>query len=257
VGISGPAGTTTGMRDGQYCSREESMRLSTRDVSEAFSVTEATLTRWIKQRGLPAQYVAGRYRFHRAELLEWATANGVKVRPDLFDRFDDDDEPPPSLAEAIERGGIFYRLRDTNRDLVLGAMVEVLPVPADIDRGMLLRLFLAREAAASTGVGDGIALPHVRNPIILHVSQPMVSLCFLERPVDFGALDGQPVHVLFAVISPTTRGHLQLLSRIAHAIHDKEFKAAILAQSPSETILREARRVDAALADQETGKAAR
>jgi nitrogen PTS system EIIA component len=233
------------------------MQLSMRDVSEALAVTEATVIRWIRQRGLPARHVAGQYRFHRAELLEWATANGVKIRADLFDRFDDDEEPPPSLAEALERGGIFYRLRDTSRDRALAAMVEVLPVPADVDRSLLLRLFLAREDAASTGIGGGIALPHVRNPIVLHVPRPMVTLCFLEQPVDFGALDEQPVHTLFAAICPTTRQHLQLLARIAYALHDPEFKAAVGFHMSAEVILREARRVDAALADRAlVGKAA-
>ncbi len=47
-----------------------------------------------------------------------------------------------------------------------------LPLPEAIDRDLLLRLFLAREALASTAVGDGIALSHVRNPIVLHVSRP-------------------------------------------------------------------------------------
>jgi PTS system nitrogen regulatory IIA component len=234
------------------------MQLTVRDVSEALDVTEATITRWIKQRGLPARHVAGQYRFNRAELLEWATANGVKVSAGLFDHFDDEDEPTPGLAEALERGGIFYRLRDTDRDRALRSLVEVLPLPDGLDRDLLLRLFLAREASASTAVGDGIALPHVRNPIVLHVPRPMVSLCFLERPVDFGALDGKPVHVLFAVVSPTMRGHLQLLSRLSYALHDGAFKDAVTSEAPAEAILREARRVDAALADRSrNGKAAR
>jgi PTS system nitrogen regulatory IIA component len=233
------------------------MQLGMREVSEAFGVSEASITHWIRQRGLPARHVAGQYRFHRAELLEWATVNGVKLRADLFDGFDDAEDPPPTLGEALERGGIFYRLRDTNRDQALRSMVDVLPVPADIDRDLLLRLFLAREAAASTGVGGGIALPHVRNPIVLHVARPMVTLCFLEKPVEFGALDGQPVHILFAVISPTTREHMQLLARIAHALHDEKFKAALTSEAPAETILGEARRLDAALANRATaGKAA-
>lgn len=233
------------------------MQLSTREVSEALDVSEGTVTRWIRQRGLPARHVAGQYRFHKAEILEWATANGVKVRGDLFDRFDDEDEPPPGLAEALERGGIHYSLPDTDRDRALAAMVGVLPLPDDVDRDLLLRLFRAREAAASTGVGGGIALPHVRNPIVLHVPRPQVSLCFLERPVEFGALDGQPVHTLFAVVSPTTRGHLQLLSRIAYALHDKGFKSAVTTRAPAEAVLREARRVDVALGRAAAGKADR
>ena len=84
-----------------------------------------------------------------------------------------------------------------------------------IDRELLLRLFLAREASASTAIGEGIALPHVRNPIVLYVTRPLVTLCFLEHPIEFGALDGQPVSVLFSLISPSTRAHLQILSKLS------------------------------------------
>ena len=76
-------------------------------------------------------------------------------------------------------------------------------------------------------VGEGIAIPHVRNPIVLHLSRPTVTLCFLERPVDFGALDGQLVTTLFTLISPTIRAHLHLLSRLAFALRDPKFNAAV------------------------------
>src|SRR5438128_2157857 len=82
---------------------------------------------------------------------------------------------------------------DTNKDLALRALVQVLPLPESIDRELLLALFRAREASASTAVGDGIAIPHVRNPIVLHVARPVITLAFLSHPVDFGALDGKPV----------------------------------------------------------------
>src|SRR6266478_338772 len=201
------------------------------------NVSESTVNRWIRQRGLPAQHVGGQYRFHRAELLEWATANQIKVSVELFDNPGSDDEPIPSLAEALEAGGIFYQLQDTNKDRALRALVQVLPLPGGIDRELLLRLFLAREAAATTAIGGGIALPHVRNPIVLNVTRPMVTLCFLEQPVDFGALDGKPVQVLFSLICPTTRSHLQTLSRLSFALHDAAFKEVVLRLGPREDIL--------------------
>lgn len=223
------------------------MQLTVRDVSRFLSTHESTVIRWIKQRGLPSQQVGGQYRFNRSELLEWATANRMKVSVEVFDHLEVEDEPGPSLVEALEAGGIFYQVKDTNKELALKAMVELLPLPEDVDRELLLRLLLARETSASTAIGDGIALPHVRNPIVLHVERPMVTLCFLERPVDFGALDGIPVRVLFSLICPTMRGHLQTLSRLSYALHDEGFKGAVMRQAPREEILREARRVEAAL----------
>jgi PTS system nitrogen regulatory IIA component len=91
---------------------------------------------------------------------------------------------------------------------------------------------LAREALGSTGIGDGIAIPTC-NPIVL-LSRPY--LCFLEQPVDFGALDGQPVSTLFTLISPTVRAHLHLLSRLAFALRDPRFKAAVRSQASREEI---------------------
>jgi nitrogen PTS system EIIA component len=223
------------------------MQLTIRDVMRFFNVTESTVTRWIKQRGLPAQRVADKYRFNRAELLEWATVQKVPVHGDLFADLRADAEPPPSLAESLEAGGIVYRLRDTSKELALAALIEVLPLPEGTDRQLLLHLFLAREASASTAVGDGIAIPHVRNPVVLHVPRPLITLAFLEKPIDFGALDGQPVQILFSLISPTTRSHLQLLSRLSFALHDVKFKKAVVAQRPREEILAEARRVEAGL----------
>jgi PTS system nitrogen regulatory IIA component len=123
-------------------------------------------------------------------------------------------------------------------------VVEHLRLPDEVDREFLLRVLLAREALQSTAIGDGIAIPHVRNPIVLHVPRPMVTLCFLEHPVDFGALDGTPVHVLFTLISPTVRAHLRLLSRLSFALHDPAFKAAVVREAPREEILAEAARVE-------------
>src|SRR6266704_2983102 len=118
-------------------------------------------------------------------------------------------------------------------------VVDLMKLPDEVDRDFLYKVLLAREALGSTGVGDGIAIPHVRNPIVLHLSRPMVTLCFLERPVDFGALDGQPVTTLFTLISPTVRAHLHLLSRLGFALRDPAFKSAVTRQTSRDEILDE------------------
>lgn len=220
------------------------MHLTIRDLTQLLDVSESTVNQWIKQRGLPAQQVAGRYHVHRSELLQWATANSLKVSSALFDHWEKQGEAAPSLTEALRIGGIHYQLPSSSQDEALRALVQVLPVPADVDRELLLQLFLAREASASTAIGDGIAIPHVRNPIVLHVSGPAVTLAFLAHPVDFGALDGRPVQALFAIISPTARSHLQLLSRLSFVLHDVSFRETVIRQAPCEEILGELRRIE-------------
>lgn len=147
----------------------------------------------------------------------------------------------------MQAGGIYYRIGGTDKESVLRAVVETLRLPEEVDREFLLRVLLAREALESTGIGEGIAIPHVRNPVVLHVTRPLITLCFLEQPVEFGALDGKPVSIVFSLISPTVRAHLRLLSRLSFALQDPTFKAVILRQGSRDEIVAEARRVEAAL----------
>jgi PTS system nitrogen regulatory IIA component len=223
------------------------VNLAVRDVSKLLNVSEKTIYRWVSQGVLPAYRVNEQYRFNRAELLEWATSRKMNVAAELFDEPESTTVPVPGLAEALQAGGVFYRLSGADKEGVLRAVVEHMRLPDEVDREFLLRVLLAREALQSTGIGDGIAIPHVRNPIVLHVSRPMITLCFLEKPIDFGALDGKPVHVLFSLVSPTVRAHLQMLSRLAFALHDPDFKKAIARQASRDEILDAARRVESTL----------
>ena len=226
------------------------MNLGVRDVCALLNVSEKTIYRWINQGLLPAYRLNDQYRFNRAELLEWATARKINISAELFEEPESSATPLPSLSEALQAGGIFYRVGGDDKNSVLRAVIEHLRVPEEVDREFLYRVVLARENLQSTGIGDGIAIPHVRNPIVMHVSRPMITLCFLERPVDFAALDGKPVHALFTLISPTVRAHLWMLSRLSFALHDEEFKKLIATQGGREEILAAAVRIEAALDQQ-------
>ena len=63
--------------------------------------------------------------------------------------------------------------------------------------------------------------------------------------------------MLFSLICPTSRGHLQMLSRLSYALHEPKFRDVVLAAGQREEILREAREVEATLAANQAGKAAR
>ncbi|HOX03588.1 MAG TPA: PTS sugar transporter subunit IIA [Candidatus Paceibacterota bacterium] len=207
------------------------MKLTVRDMSEMLGVSEKTVYRWIGEQKLPGYRVSGQYRFNRAEVLEWATANKLQVSTAALQETESYDLPLPALPDALQAGGIHYRVGGTDKESALHGVVEIVRLPEDVDREYLFQALIAREQLASTGIGDGIAVPHPRYPIVLHLNKPMASLCFLEKPVEYGALDGRPVHALFAVISPTVRGHLHLLSHISFALRDAEFRNLVIAQA--------------------------
>jgi nitrogen PTS system EIIA component len=223
------------------------MQLTVRDAARILNVSEKTIYRWINQGSLPAYRVNEQYRFNRAELLEWATSQKINVSVEIFHEPESNAAPLPGLVAGLEAGGIFYRVGGSDRESVLRAIVETMRLPDEVDRDFLFRVLLAREALGSTGIGDGIAIPHVRNPVVLHVPRPSVCLCFLEKPIDFGALDGRPVFALFSLTSPTVRAHLHLLSRLTFCLQDPGFKAAIVRQASRDEIVAEGRRVESAL----------
>jgi PTS system nitrogen regulatory IIA component len=213
------------------------MKLLVKDAARLLDVSEKTIYRWIKQGSIPAYRLNEQYRFNRAELLEWATARRIPISPEIFREVESEAASLPDFTVALREGGIHYRIGGDDRPSVLHHVVETLRLPAEVDREFLFEVLLAREALGSTAIGDGIAIPHVRNPVILHLERPLITLCFLERPVDFGALDGRPVDTLFTLISPTVRAHLHLLSRLSFALRDRRFKEAVAGQAAREEIL--------------------
>ena len=223
------------------------MQLTVKDVAGLLNISEKTVYRWIDERNLPGYRLSGQYRFNRAELLDWATSNRINVSPRIFEEPAGSAGPLPELSNALERGGVFYRLAGTNKASALRSVVEVLRLPDEVDREFLFQVLVAREALEPTAIGDGIAIPHVRNPIVLHVPEPAITLCFLEAAVDFGALDGQPVRSLFTLISPTVKAHLHLLSRLTFALRNPGFKKLIIRQAGRDEIFAAAKRISEGL----------
>lgn len=220
------------------------MDLTVRDLADLLTVPEQTILRWIERDGLPAYRLHEQYRLNRVELQEWAATHQVKLPPELHATHDGE---PAKLSEAIERGGIHRGISGTTREEVLRAIVALPGIPDGIDRERLYQLLITREALSSTGFGGGIAIPHPRNPLVLELADPVVLVCFLARPVEFGAIDGRPVRVLLPLLAPSVSSHLRMLSRLSYALHDRELRGHIDRASPAEAILGRLREIERAL----------
>jgi PTS system nitrogen regulatory IIA component len=114
-----------------------------------------------------------------------------------------------------------------------------------VDGAFLVEMLAARESLGSTSVGHGIAIPHVRSPIILDPDEtPLLSLCFLEEPADMQTIDGIPVRAVFTLVSPTIRVHLDMLSRLASVLRVPRLRDAVTAQRPAAQILALVREIE-------------
>lgn len=218
------------------------MELDVQGAAALLRVSTKTIYRWVGDNRIPGYRVNHRFRFDRAELLEWATANRMAVNGA---QEPDGRAPLPSFDEALASGGIHYRVEGADRDSVLANVAQVMRVEVEAERDLVAGALRAREDLASTAVGGGFAIPHLRNPLRLHLDRATVTLCFLEKPVDWSALDGEPVSALLVVIGSTVRTVLQLHSRCLFALREEAFRSAVHTQQSREALLAAARQATA------------
>jgi PTS system nitrogen regulatory IIA component len=212
------------------------MQMTLRQATSLLDVDEATLRRWIKKRGLPVHRVNEQLYLNPVEVWQWAMENGVVVSRRLLDEARQAADEVPALSTLLAAGGIHYDVGGADKREALREVVARLPLPPEVDGDFLVTVLEAREAMGSTGIGDGIAIPHARNPILLHVDAPLVALCLLRRPVDFDAVDGLPVHALFLVVSPSIPVHLKILARLGLVLRDAELRRLLRERAPAEAI---------------------
>ncbi|MDR1956247.1 MAG: PTS sugar transporter subunit IIA [Treponema sp.] len=144
----------------------------------------------------------------------------------------------PGLIELLQRGGIYQDIPGTSPQEVLTHTIQTITLPASITPEDLLQAVLEREALMSTAVGNGIALPHPRNPLISGLEEQCVIIGFLRQPVDWKALDGQKVHTLLLIVSSSAKSHLHTLSRLSFFCQQEAFRSHLRNRASLEHIIK-------------------
>lgn len=217
------------------------MEIGVKQAADLLNVSDKTIYRWLADERIPFYRVGAQYRFSREELLRWTSGNRSGAFPA---QAVDTAEALVSLEESLRTGGIFYRVGGRTVRAVLEEMLSLMRLPAEADENHILELVYERERMASTGIGEGIALPHCRDLMVAGLVHPMVALGFLEQPVDFKAIDKKPVTTVFLFLSPSSPSSIRIMSRLAYASRHIEFAEAIKEVAGRETILAAAVSVD-------------
>lgn len=139
------------------------------------------------------------------------------------------------LSDLIEVSAVMPALKANSKKQVLQLLSEKAAAETGLAEREIFDMILQRERLGSTGVGNGIAIPHGKLPGIKRITGVFARL---ESPVEFDALDDQPVDLVFLLLAPEGAGadHLKALSRIARVLRDSETTAKIRGTKDAQTI---------------------
>jgi PTS system nitrogen regulatory IIA component len=136
------------------------------------------------------------------------------------------------LSELTDEDYILPELKAKDKKEVLEELVDALVRrEPSIDKKALVKVLLERERLGSTGIGDGVAIPHGKFPGITH---PIISFGRSRKGLDFESMDGEPVFLFFLLVAPENSAsiHLKALAKIAKILKNSAFRK-VLMEAPS------------------------
>jgi PTS system nitrogen regulatory IIA component len=141
-----------------------------------------------------------------------------------------------TIGDLLDRRAIAPRVTATTKRQALAVIAEVAARTLDIDAAEALDALMARETVGSTGVGRGVAIPHARVPGLRAVHAVAARL---EKPIDFDAMDGEPVDLLVALFAPPEAGseHLRALARVSRLLRQDDVRQQLRAAQSADAIM--------------------
>ncbi|MEY4386130.1 MAG: hypothetical protein RLY20_1413 [Verrucomicrobiota bacterium] len=134
------------------------------------------------------------------------------------------------LHELLAPTSTTLALAGRDRDSVLRELVGLIPKIEEQPtvKDTLLRALHEREQLHSTGIGDGVALPHARNALVGLVDKPIIVFGRHNPGIPYGAIDGKPAQLFFLIIAPTVTQHLGILARISRVLNNPRLRQSLL-----------------------------
>ena len=149
------------------------------------------------------------------------------------------------IVEFLNEKAVVANLKSTSKEAILRELVDILGKAEGFrNRDELLKVLLARESLGSTGIGQGVGIPHAKTNI---VKKLVAAFGICRSGVPFEALDGEPVHIFFLLVAPEDSAgpHLKALARISRLLKDKYFRDSLRQLEDEKAILKLIREEDA------------
>jgi nitrogen PTS system EIIA component len=137
------------------------------------------------------------------------------------------------MLDFLEKSAISINLKSTKKEDIVAELVDLLSKSQPIkEKDKLVKTIMNREALGSTGIGQGIGIPHAKSNVVKKLS---AALGVSHKGVDFDSLDGEPTHIFLLLAAPEDAAgpHLKALARISRMFKDKFLRDSLI-QAKSE-----------------------
>ncbi|MDR0639891.1 MAG: PTS sugar transporter subunit IIA [Spirochaetaceae bacterium] len=143
-----------------------------------------------------------------------------------------------SLVPLLERGGIVYNVEGTIPAETIQDLIARIKLPNHLDSAALFKAVLEREDLQPTSAGHGIALPHPRNPLLANEDEQFIAIGLTKHPLNWRALDGEPVRAVMLIVSSSARSHLYTLSKLHFFCSQPDFLTMLFNKARKEDVER-------------------
>ena len=204
------------------------MQLRLDELAKCLKTPTDTVERWIRQGRIPVRKKGDQCVYKIAALKKWADENNLSYVVSDTGFQDTPKKEAETVYSAMKKGGVFYEVPGHSVEDVFSAAVDRIDCLRTMDqRKSLHKRLVARENLMSTGIGNGVAIPHPRKPLPYDDIPAFITTCFLKNRIDFHSMDNKPVHVMFIIVCPTSKSHLYLLSRLSFCLRNDGFTALL------------------------------
>lgn len=146
-----------------------------------------------------------------------------------------------NISELLKKDAIITDLTSETKDATLSELTEALIVAhPKVDHAKVVRVLIERETLGSTGIGDGIAIPHGK---LSDLDEMLIAFGRSKNGIDFDSMDGKPAHIFFLLLAPegSINSHLKALARISKILKDQEIRSRLLNAENAEDIIQSIR----------------
>jgi nitrogen PTS system EIIA component len=142
------------------------------------------------------------------------------------------------ITDMFKKEYIIEELKAKSKRAVLGELSEIFTrYHSGIQNEAMVEVLLDREKLGSTGIGDGIAIPHGK---LKGLDSLVIAFGRSREGIDFDSIDGKPVHIFFLLMAPesSTGQHLKALAKISRMLKDQEFRNSLMSAKSTEELYR-------------------